>query len=833
MDFRTCPTCQASVLEDDVADCPFCGASMSGKPKPAAPKQAAPKPAAPNGGKPAAPGGAKAPIAPAGPKPGGPAAGPGKPGGAVPPRRQRTDPEVPQEDPFDVDTTAVRRAVKLAPRMTKQRTHEVVCPMCETHGFMTPEDAGKDVQCANAECIVPVFKSKRLVVQEAAPEKPPRNWLLIISGGLLLALVLGGAWFMLQGPPDQPDPGPQPKFVNENQIDPSGLVPRENIRVTVQEKPPATPAEIRQQSLAKIVDAARPRDGNRNADVGTQITVETFALAGDLTQAKQALERLQGNARAAKYYQIAALVEVGWQQLKEGDEAGLKKSLDDAVALTTPPLPSTIRQTHDAAISLAALLIAAGRTPEAQTLIDKSVDYDLRGELSVLWRTALESGSYNVLQEADYPWHAVMPDPLRIGVVETLVLRGHGSKALEYVQSLTGVVTKEATLAAWAGRMLLTGAGDAATISPEFSKTGSLPAGACRGWCALAAAALQRDDKAAAEQHLLEASKLLESLTPAAPPPMPGMRELYQNGKNPRAGLPDPGPAHAQALAAMDVAVVRLKLEHSEAAWTAFQKSYELARGMSPSAVETRKLLEEFRNRDRVQSQLAAQFRLDATAARLAVSEYQGYCTKLDQEATARLTLQGRFLKRAARAGLLPQVWALVQQASSQRLEPLLDAPEPILGTLLAQAKARENSELETQITAALGDRRVVPDALELAAAQVQQLAQAGKFSAAIEALKAAARTDAANKQAVKLDAMCLLLLGRMQPAANLGELLTTVQGLPDPVMREDCFLLLAATAARRGFAAELWKFAAESKDLKSLEIVSLYRGFVSAIPAQ
>ena len=44
MEFRTCPACQASVLEDDVEDCPFCGASMSGKPA-AKPKPTATAPA--------------------------------------------------------------------------------------------------------------------------------------------------------------------------------------------------------------------------------------------------------------------------------------------------------------------------------------------------------------------------------------------------------------------------------------------------------------------------------------------------------------------------------------------------------------------------------------------------------------------------------------------------------------------------------------------------------------------------------------------------------------------------------------------------------------------
>ena len=61
MDFQICPSCQQSVLEDDVEVCPFCGASMKGppaktaKPTPAAKKSPTPAkaPAAKGAAKPA------------------------------------------------------------------------------------------------------------------------------------------------------------------------------------------------------------------------------------------------------------------------------------------------------------------------------------------------------------------------------------------------------------------------------------------------------------------------------------------------------------------------------------------------------------------------------------------------------------------------------------------------------------------------------------------------------------------------------------------------------------------------------------------------------------
>ncbi|MEZ6065024.1 MAG: hypothetical protein R3B90_04810 [Planctomycetaceae bacterium] len=102
MDFRTCPACQASVLEDDVTECPFCGASMTtGKPsgKPQSPSTATAKPATT---KPAAAGGKSAAGAPSKPT--------AKPGAKKP---------LGSGDPFEVDTSAARKAIPVRPKPAK------------------------------------------------------------------------------------------------------------------------------------------------------------------------------------------------------------------------------------------------------------------------------------------------------------------------------------------------------------------------------------------------------------------------------------------------------------------------------------------------------------------------------------------------------------------------------------------------------------------------------------------------------------------------------------------------------------------------------------------
>ena len=103
MDFAVCPSCHQSVLDDDAVDCPFCGASMKAKPgaKPAAAAAKSPAAAKPVAGK----------------------AAPSKP-------------TLPGDDlPFESELTAGKSAIPAMPSATKQRTWQVICPMCDTPGY--------------------------------------------------------------------------------------------------------------------------------------------------------------------------------------------------------------------------------------------------------------------------------------------------------------------------------------------------------------------------------------------------------------------------------------------------------------------------------------------------------------------------------------------------------------------------------------------------------------------------------------------------------------------------------------------------------------------------
>jgi len=121
MDLPTCPSCGQSVLDDDATDCPFCGASMSS----AAKSKAA-------GGKPA----------------------PQK----ATPKKQPTN-----DDPFAIEQAPTSKKVVLCSRKPmKGRLHRVVCPMCDTQGFIPQAAIGRQVKCANTECLVPIFTAQKM-----------------------------------------------------------------------------------------------------------------------------------------------------------------------------------------------------------------------------------------------------------------------------------------------------------------------------------------------------------------------------------------------------------------------------------------------------------------------------------------------------------------------------------------------------------------------------------------------------------------------------------------------------------------------------------------------
>ena len=121
-------------------------------------------------------------------------------------RAKREDPS--DDDPFDVDQTAVLKAIRATPRPAKGRLHKVTCPMCDTVGFVPKKAIGKDIRCANKDCMVPIFKvptkkpkgDPRPVTRQVVEETSSRSPLILYGGIAALVIATGlGVLFVIRG----------------------------------------------------------------------------------------------------------------------------------------------------------------------------------------------------------------------------------------------------------------------------------------------------------------------------------------------------------------------------------------------------------------------------------------------------------------------------------------------------------------------------------------------------------------------------------------------------------------------------------------------------------
>lgn len=795
---------------------------MSGKPKP---KAASPKPAATPEKKSnpkAEASGAKAPSKkkPTS-KPAKPEAGSG------------------EDDPFEVDTSAVRKAIRLSPRPTKSRTYEIVCPMCETKGFMPPSEAGKDVQCANSECIVPVFKSKRPKV-EAPPEEEPKSkkgLIIGVSAVALLAIAFG--LYSMMSPPKTPGGGgggtttacdfcPTP-----DECEDCPPVECDDC------KPEAiTIAEISTQSKKKVIEAARDR-GDHNKNVGTQLASETLAIAGDLDGANSELKRLQSAGRATGYLQLQPFAEIAWEQLRNGDVDGATKSATDGQA-RAKNLPPTVRRSLDSVMSLAAVLTAVGKKDEAVQLIadqikDAEGELGLRGDASVLWRTALDSATYDVGLEASRPYHVLMPESLRVGVIETLVAHGYPDEAWTLIESARQVSSQDSCRAAWAGRLAemkpdtATKTVEEALAGQEISATGKT-----RVWAAVAAhlKAKKKDQLAqAALAKALEAAGQISAPKPVKPLTM---KQIYESRGKAYLGLANPSQEESSAMACADISLVSVQFEQLDQADEYLKKSMAYARATTPSPVRTQDLLNECENREgSVKSKLQSEINIGSSVleVRSAFNRYRLQCERFNRMAQERLQKQVVLLRAMAHAGLRKQVWKhVVAQSAEQDIqlrELLNETTLPGLGIVLADLNLE--NELKKEILDSQS-RRIEIDVVDRGIGQATGAFLQGNWKKSGEELREFYKLKSMKGDRDRADIGALGLICdvmRTQSTEDTFEFLVT---LSDPVLRQDGFMLFAAYTAQQGTAHELWEHLKTPaiRELDALDKASVYRGFVT-----
>ncbi len=825
MDFRTCPACHASVLEDDVEDCPFCGASMSGKPS-AKPKAAAP---------------AAQPQRTA-------AAAPAKPGAAARPAGARTvaagtkaaaaAPAAEEGDPFDVDTRALLQAIPVSPKPAKGKMVRVVCPMCETPGFIGPQHAGKNIKCCNPECLVPVFTAPKPEAPrpEAAPEQARGVSTTMLTAGsiVLVAGVSAVVYFVfLKDRGKKPD-ALRPIAVTSNN---HAETPKPESTGATTPTPPAAPPpvpldEVRATSLVQIVTRAQQRENNRSKPYARGLAAESFVDVGKLGDARQQVEALQKVPGYMPFYEIEPLVAIALAEHRSGNDAAARAALDAALAKADFPVVG--RGPLDAAGLLAAALAIMGRTEEGRQVVLSARDTGARGRLSTLWRTAVDTHSLDLEAAARRPYLQSMPDSQWVTVTTAVFAQGDAQAALAWARAAREMETRDNSLAAWAGQLILhaPGPGDAPALKQVEQVAGELPpAGRARVWAAVADAQLERGQRGAAEASLQNATAALAEIQP--PPAtltMPDMKTIHDSEGKPHAGLPDPAPWHTAALAAMDVAEVQVELGNVEAAWAAVKTALAATRTMTPSPAAARAVRDECDTNDAaVKARLAQALDVEGNRVFLAFNRYRKQCTEIRDAAEARFSLQTGLLHRAAAMGLLREAWdeALARNGATDasEREPYLETTLP--GAIAARAREADQGDVADAITQQFGTRQIPFPARDELQLRFSAAVAEGKFEAAADVLRIyeqIARDDLYPAQIETLRAVSRLL-----QAGKHADALDLVLKLGNPLSREDALWLIAAASVRDGRHSDLWRKRASLK-LTATEWCALYRGFIAGL---
>lgn len=818
MDFRTCPACNASVLEDDVEDCPFCGASMSGKPKP---KSAAPA-------TPSKPG----PVGKSAAAPSEPTKKPGVKKAAAAPAAKSQSAE---DDPFDIDTTALRKAIKLSPRPTKSRTYEVICPMCETVGYLPPEMAGKDVQCSNPECIVPVFKSKRPKIEkeEVAPKGNFGIILTVVSAAIVIVVAVIYQSVFNKPKNDEiviSPPVPTTCADCEQPVDPG----------TTQENVPKGPTleDFRNEARQLVVKKATDRQDNRSPDFGTQFASEALAVSGEIAKAQDQLKRLQATARNAPHLQVLPMTEIGWAQLGQGDRAAALQSATDALA-KAKALPQTVRQSSSAAILLAGLLLALEKPDEAAGLLGDQKVTHWRATTATVSRAAIDSRTFQVDLEAARPYHIAMSEPLQVGVVNLLVAREQFETAFGFANALSNSATKDACFAAWAGRLCdVQGEQAVATITQKLQSTQLSPVGQTRGWAAAAAHLYQHELSEAAGIALQNAVQAAQGIP--SPPPSSGLsiKSISESQSQPNLGLGDTLSLRSAASAYTDLALVSAQAGNTNDVAQFLELAMQQARGMSPSPAKTHALVDECNNQEAsVKSQLNAALNLrnNDSQIRNRFIDYRRQCGKLNDVANERLDFQVQLLRAAARQGLVSEVWRITKIAASEtdlaKQETYFETSLP--GYLEIQAKQQGLDAIRQEIATSIQETRQYSyDLVDQHISQFEDQIRDGKIKAAANQLQMLYRMTSDRSLIDKidgdrLDLIALAHTSKLQRSLSQADFITFIPETLDKLFKEDAMLMFGGYVAHQNKLAELWGLMKSdvARELGALEVTAMYRG--------
>ncbi|MFO1022554.1 MAG: tetratricopeptide repeat protein [Planctomycetales bacterium] len=621
---------------------------------------------------------------------------PAKPAPAPTPAKPQTParPTAPvagdSDDPFAIvhDTS---KAIPISPRQTGRFTDPIVCPMCETAGFIPPQARGRDVRCSNPKCMAPVFMAPKNLqppqaTRQEAPAVKKSNTPLIASVVAVVVLAGGGLtyWFVLK---EKPKAAAAPVFVP--------ATPTQDVEPVIEDivgpvhKP--KPAEEKERTVQQALDglsALALRDENiRVKALGCRLATVAFVLTGNEKRADEFLTQLKSVASATPHYQIEPLIKLAWLKHSQGKKDEAAKLVKEALELA-PKIPTHGRDASDLSIQLAAGLAAIGDIEQAHKLLEEHLQATGSGYVSAAESIARDIGTFDIDLWLPGSMIGGWESPQRVATIVKLIHQNLPNEARQLIGKAKSPRAKlESGIAFLEATLLLTGLEKGEPAAEQLrNDLKSLPPAAQALLDLHTASLFLRQGKQDAAAPLLERAKTTLSSLPI-PKPLEFKSQDYKTflAQTP----PDFEPLEMQALADAEYAVVQRRLgQHGEALkWG--QNSLAVLRATTFSLERLRNAEAEISSQGsaRFQQTLKTLFKLGSIdEARRKASEVNRQIASWKETAERRQTLQLLVLWELVDQTLAPQIKQEVERLS--RAESLSDRENFLKSALMVRLEA-------------------------------------------------------------------------------------------------------------------------------------------------
>jgi len=838
MDLPSCPACNQSVLDDDATHCPFCGASMSGDGTSvpvAAPPVVAAEATEESTAEESTPEDTSQPE-------------PAHRASAAPtPKPDSSDSS--DTNPFGVEPNLSHQAIPAAAKPTRKRPWRVQCPMCDAPGFLPRQAAGRDVKCANPECLVPFFTAPAASGEKPEPDEPTeaeKPAVARIATWVVVLLVLGGgtagtAWWFFADPsarssgPATADAGTAGQF---GALDPPPANTADPATKPVEETDPDTnPAAslaeavststIRAQAPPLMIAAAQQRDGNRSKPFCRRLTAEYFAALGKTQAAKAELQQLTQIGADLPYLHINALVELWWHRQQVGSVAA-DPQLVEAVQRSTN-LASSNPFAVDVAVSLGCALIASGQASLAETTIERLWKPTLTARLRLDQLQCRQSLSFHLAHRNASPPALRREASVDSLIIERLCSRGHSDAALAWARRGLYIFDRADRLAAWAVAIRHDQQVASATTL-DTALADQDPAIRAIVHARLALSAASTDKQAAAAQSIALATQALKQ---CAPPRTVALGNLKQTFLLP---IDDVSDWWLKAQAQAELTGALCLLGKPDDARPVFLDALASARSLGPARADIAARLKAIQTTgtNGMIQQLKTVLELTGNdEARQAAQQYAGKCRDWLVLAKLRAACLDRIHRFAIAHQLGHDAWndirdhGLTNDATLR--DPFTTSTLPSFLYLSFQAAG--------DTTATTDMNRVLPTGLPVDATETLRLRAIallanGNLDAVVRAINADSNARRDRDSRFQRRRLLFELVGIAAVSPSPAHALQLVGSFGNPrlaIWREDAYRLVAAQLATRGQHALAWKYATDA-DRAPTERAALLAGLLDGI---